>query len=81
MNQTEKNYLFYKKEEKNLIKKYPKEYIVIHEEKVVFHNNDLSKVIEYAKKLEAGTYIIQKCETDEEENFQTFPSRVSFSNN
>ena len=78
MNNEEKNYKYFKKEENNLKKKYSKEFIVIYDEKVVFHDTDLNKVIEFARQLEAGKYIIQKCETNEANNIQTFHTRVTF---
>ena len=52
-----------------LKKKYSKEFVVIYDQKVVFHDKDLNKVIEYARELEAGK---QRCETNEANNIQTF---------
>lgn len=74
----DKNYIFFKKEEEKLKKQYSNEFIVIKEEKVVFHNVDLNKVIDFARELEAGTYIIQRCETNEANNIQMFHTRVTF---
>ena len=56
---------------------YSGEYVIICNEKVVFHDKDLNKVIDYARQLEAGKYIIQKCGTDDD-NTQTFHTRVTF---
>ena len=78
MNDNDKNYKYFKKEEKNLKREYSQEFVVIYEEKVVFHDKDLDKVIEYARGLEAGKYIIQRCETNEANNVQTFHTRVTF---
>ncbi len=78
MEKKDKNYIYFKNEKENLKKKYSNEYVVIYEEKVVFHNMDLNKVVEYVKQLEAGKYIIQKCETDEANNVQMFHTRVTF---
>lgn len=74
----EKNYAFFKKEEKKLKKDYPDEYILICNEKVVFHDKDFEKVVEYAKSLEAGTYIIQQCSSIEAKYIQTYHTRVAF---
>ena len=78
MENNEKNYQYFKNEEKNLKQKYSNEFLVIYDEKVVFHDKDLDKVIEYARGLEAGKYIIQRCETNEANNVQTFHTRVTF---
>ena len=78
MNTNDKNYEYFKKEESNLKKKYSKEFVVIYNEKVVYHDENLDKVIEYARGLEAGKYIIQKCDTNEANNIQTFHTRVTF---
>lgn len=77
MDNKNKNYIFFKKEKEKLKKKYPKEFIIIYNEEVVFHDKDLNKVIEYARDLEAGKYIIQSCENDNA-NIQTFNTRVTF---
>ena len=78
MNSEDKNYKYFKKEENNLKKKYPKEFVVICDKKIVFHDKDLNKTIEFARQLEAGKYIIQKCETNEANNIQMFHTRVIF---
>ena len=78
MDTIDKNYEYFKKEESNLKKKYSKEFVVIYNEKVVYHDEDLDKVIEYARGLEAGKYIIQKCDTNEANNIQMFHTRVTF---
>lgn len=78
MENNEKNYQYFKNEEKNLKQKYSNEFLVIYDEKVVFHDKDLDKAIEYARQLEAGKYIIQRCETNETNNVQMFHTRVTF---
>jgi len=78
MNNEDKNYKYFKKEEKNLKEKYSNDFIVIYNEEVVFHDKDLNRVIEFARSLEAGKYIIQRCETNESDNVQTFHTRVTF---
>lgn len=74
----DKNYEFFKKEEKKLKKIYSNEYIVICNQEVVFHDVELNKAIEFARKLEAGSYIIQRCEMDETRIVQVFHTRVTF---
>lgn len=74
----EKNYAFFKKEIKNLKKSFPNEFILIQDEKVVFHDKSFEKVVEYAKKLEAGSYIIQQCSKIETKYIQTYHTRVAF---
>ena len=71
----DKNYIYFKNDKENLKKKYCNEYVVIYEEKVVFHNINLNKVVRYVKNLEAGKYIIEKCEIDD---IQRFNTRVVF---
>ena len=78
MNNIDKNYKYFKENLTKLKKLYPKEYVIICEEKVIFHNKDFNKVIALAKELEAGKFIIQKCETNEANNIQKFHTRVSF---
>ena len=78
MRELDKNYNFFMLNEKELIKKYPNEFIVISNERVVYHNVDISLVVEYVKKLNAGSYIIQKCGSKESDNIQMFHTRVMF---
>ena len=74
MENNEKNYQYFKNEKK-LKQKYLNEFVVIYDEKVVFHDKDLNKAIEYARQLEAGKYIIQRYEKN---NVQMFHTRVAF---
>jgi hypothetical protein len=77
-NDVDINYEYYSKNVKELKKKYSNQYVVIYEEKVVFNSKDMQKTLEYAKQLDAGSYIIQKIEMDEGRSIQTFHTRVSF---
>ena len=77
MDHIDKNYKYFKENLTKLKKLYPNEYVIICEEKVIFHNKDLNKAIALARELEAGKFIIQKCETNEANNIQKFPTRVS----
>lgn len=74
----DKNYKYFKKEEAYLNKKYAKEFVVIYDEKVVCHNKDLNQIIEFVRQLEAGKYIIQRCEANMANNVQMFHTRVTF---
>ncbi len=78
MDHIDKNYKYFKENLTKLKKLYPNEYVIICEEKVIFHNKDLDKAIALARELETGKYIIQNCETKEANNIQKFPTRVSF---
>lgn len=78
MNSVEKNYSYFKENHQELTKKFPNQYVVIVNEKVVFNSKEKDKAIEYVKELEAGTYILQKCDTNKENSIQMFHTRVSF---
>ena len=78
MDNLDKNYKYFKENKKDLIKKFPEEYLVIVDENVVFHSKDRNNAIEFVKTLKACTYILQKCEQKEEDNIQMFHTRVSF---
>lgn len=73
-----KNSDYFKKEKNKLKEKYPKEFIVIQNENVKYHNKDFDKIIEFVRQLEAGTYIIQKCAINGYNDNQKFNSRVAF---
>lgn len=45
---------------------------------VAYTSEDINEIVDYVRKLEAGMYIIQKCETDSTKNIQTYHTRVSF---
>lgn len=75
-NRIDKNYNYYVANQKELDKKYKNKYIIIQEEKVVGSYKTLQEAIQEAKKLEAGTYIIQQC--IKKDNTQIFHTRVRF---
>ena len=75
-NNIEKNYKYFKKNYDELKKKYKGCYVVIKDEEVVFSNKIFEKVINFAKELEAGTYIIQEVKEDFENSTRVFHSRV-----
>ena len=78
MDKSNKNYQFFVANEKKLKKDYANEFIIISEEKVVFHDIDFNKVVDFARGLKAGTYIIQRCETNKLNSVQMFHTRVTF---
>lgn len=78
MKQLDINYEYFKKNMKDLIKKYCDEYIVIANEAVVFHDKSRENAINFVKTLKAGTYILQKCEKEQANSIQMFHTRVSF---
>lgn len=70
------NYNYYLKNKEELCQKYLNKYIIIKDEEVYGAYETMAEAIENAKKIEAGTYIIQRCE--KEENIQVFHTRVRF---
>jgi len=72
----DKNYKYFKDNLKALLSKHNGEYLVIQDEKVVFHNTDMNLIVAYVETLEAGSYIIQKCESEEAQFYNTFHSWV-----
>lgn len=78
MKEIDKNYEFFKNNKKNINKKFANKYLIISNEEVIFADNSKDKVIEFAKELQAGSYIIQKSELSEEKQTQTFHTRVRF---
>ena len=77
-NMVDKNYKYFKDNLKDLLSKYGGEFLVIQNEEVIFHNVDMNIVVNYAEKLEAGTYIIQKCEDEHAQFYNTFHSWVRY---
>lgn len=75
--EVDKNYEYYLKNQKEINKKYNNKYIIIKDEKIFGVFCDIESAIQEAKKLEAGTYIIQQCIKRKEP--QTFHTRVRFS--
>ena len=72
----DKNYEYYSKNQDELNKKYNNKYIIIKDEKIFGVFDSLPDAIQEAKKLEAGTYIIQQCAKKKEP--QMFHTRVRF---
>ena len=63
---------------KDLLSKYGGEFLVIQNEEIVFHNIDMNIIVAYVEKLEPGSYIIQKCEDEQTQFYNTFHSWVRY---
>ena len=72
----DKNYEYYFQHQEEFNKKYNNKYIIIKDEKIYGIFNNIESAIQEAKKLEAGTYIIQQCIKKKEP--QIFHTRVRF---
>lgn len=75
-NNSDKNYEYFSKNKNELCKKYLNMFLIIKEEKVFGAYETFEEALNAAKNIEAGTYIIQRCEKDEE--IQIFHTRVRF---
>lgn len=71
-----KNYDYYLNNKQQLLKKYRDKFIIIQNEEILEVCNTQQEAIEKAKVLEAGTYIIQKCEKGDDT--QVFHTRIRF---
>ena len=78
MNRLDENYKYFEDNYKKLSSLYSGLYIIITNGEVILSDKDINVIVEYAKKLEAGTYIIQKCEKNPQKNIQMYHTRVSF---
>jgi len=75
----EKEFKYYIKNQKNLVKKYNGKFIVIKNEKVIGSYDDELTAIEETSKIEKiGTFLIQKCAPGEDDYTQTYHSRIAF---
>lgn len=75
----EKEFKYYIKNQKELIKKYDGKYIVIKNEKVIgSYESEIEAIEETSKIEELGTFLVQKCEPGVESYTQTFHSRITF---
>ncbi len=76
MNEIDKNYKWFEEHKKELLKDYKNQYVVIKKQQVIFSSNLFDEAVEFASKLELGTFIIQKVEKNE--TIQVFHSRAIF---
>lgn len=75
----EKEFKYYIKNQKELVKKYRGKYIVIKDEKVIgSYESEIEAIEKTSKKEELGTFLVQKCEPGVESYTQTFHSRITF---
>ncbi|HKC14632.1 MAG TPA: hypothetical protein VKC89_01550 [Patescibacteria group bacterium] len=75
----DKEYQYYKKNEKAFLEKYKGKVLVIKGEEIVgTYNDESTAYTESTSKYELGTFLIQKC-VPEKDTTQTFHSRVNFS--
>lgn len=76
MEPIKENYNYYLENKDSLCSKYLNKYIIIKDKKIYGAYDTMEEAIENAKQIEAGTYIIQKCER--KEDVQIFHTRVRF---
>ena len=75
----EKEFEFYKANQKSLLKEHVGKYLVIHGEKVEgAFDTQIEAYTEGQKKFKLGAFLIQQCTPNEEGYTQTYHSRVSF---
>ena len=78
-NQLKKEFLFYIKNQNNLVKQYQGKVIVIKNQKVIgAYDDELEAIDATVQEHELGTFLVQKCEPGEQNYTQTFHSRVMF---
>lgn len=71
------NFEYYKDNHKEIIKEYLNKYIIIQNQKIIASYDTFEEAIaDSSKKYELGTFIIQKCSQDLNEQTQVFHSRV-----
>lgn len=74
----DKEYKYYKENQKTLLEKYQRKVLVIRGEKIVgVYDDEATAYKESILKYKIGTFLIQKC-VPEGESIQTFYSRVIF---
>lgn len=74
-----KEFQYYIDHQEELVEKYSGKFVVIKGCVVIGTYDDELKAIESSSKdHELGTFLVQKCESGEENYTQTFHSRVSF---
>lgn len=75
----DKEYQYYKKNQKAFLKKYKGKILVIKDQKITgVFDDEVSAYNDSVSKYKLGTFLIQKC-IPENETIQTFHSRVVFS--
>lgn len=79
MTKLDREYQYYKNNQKEFLEKYKGKVLVIKDEKIVgVYEDEVAAYKESVSKYKLGTFLIQKC-LPEVETIQTFHSRVIFS--
>lgn len=74
----EREYAFFKENEKEFTRTHKDEYVVIKDDNVLgFYDSEIKAIKETVKHEELGTFLVQKCSTDEN-IVEFFSNRVSF---
>lgn len=74
----EKEFDYYLKNQKELVKKYEGKFLVIKEQDIIgAYDSEIEAYSEAQKKEKLGTFLIQRCVPGEDSYTQTFHSRVS----
>jgi hypothetical protein len=75
----DKEFDYYIKNQEELVKQYQGKYIVIKDEKVIgSFDKQIMAIRETMKTHKIGTFLVQLCESGEENYTKTFTSRVAF---
>ena len=79
MVELEKEFNYYLRHQKELIRKYKGKFIVIKGDAVIGeYESELEAVEETSKHHELGTFLVQKCEPGSDSYTYTYHSRVAF---
>lgn len=79
MAELDKDFQFFLDNKSELVKKYPNEYVVIVNRRVVgFFRSENEAYHDSVAKYGLGNFIVQLCATNDADHVQTYHSRVSF---
>lgn len=77
-NELKKEFIFYRDNQGDLVKKYEGKFVVIRDQQVQgAYNSEIEAYEEAQKKYELGTFLIQLVKSGEEGYSQTFYSRMT----
>lgn len=75
----DKEFQYYIDNQKELVEKYKDKYLVIKDLSVIgVYNTEIEAYSETVKQHELGTFLIQECQSGDENYTQTFRTRVIF---
>lgn len=78
MSNLEKEFIFYRKHQKELVKEHNGKFIVIKNERVIgVYKSEIEAYVETQKTEKLGTFLIQECLAGDASYSQTFHSRVA----